>query len=259
MTPKLFLLLQNVTVQIEFAVAVNDKVLSDPVSSSEFGEQVSGDLTLIYDFIGISIRRRPRFGGAGWTSVDNMEELGADFSDNNGVDLEGSFDPSNISMIWDPDVRIAGKPAPKRLLINAKTPFEFNTKNPEADEENIKNNPNWPCCPRDREKYTKFEFHRLTFRDNVVGSEINEPEPFSESNSSFNFYPYAYVRPPKFGNNLPAGSWIGYVPDMSPGVVGLAVFDEDVAYILIQMAWFTRNGSLRIVLFDRFKNQVQNS
>ena len=250
----------DVTVQIEFAVAMNDRVLSDPVSSNEVGAQKSGDLSLKYELIGIAIRRRPRFGGGGWTGVDNMQELGADFSDSDGVGLEGSFDPSNISMAWDPNVRIAGKSVPKRLLINAKTPFEFNTRNPETDEENIKNNPNWPCCPKDREKYFQFNFHELTYRDNVVGSDIDSPEPFSDSNSSFSFYPYAYVRPPKIGTGLPAGTWIGYVPSMSPGIVGRAVFDEDVAYVLIRMAWLSRYGHLRVVLFDRLgeKSKAQD-
>ena len=245
----------DATVHIEFVVAVNDKVLADPVSSSEFGEQDSGDLTLKYDLIGIQIRRRSRFGGGAWTSVDNKKELGADFSDSNGVELEGNFDPSNISIIWDPDARIAGKPAPKRLLINAKTPFEFNTKNPEADEENIKNNPNWPCCPNDKDKYPNFNFHKLSYKDNIFGSKIDEPEPFSDSNSYFNLFPYAYVRQPKFGTSIPAGSWVGYLPALSAGVIGQAVFDEEVAYVIIRMAWLTRNGLLRIMLFDRFRNK----
>ncbi len=179
----------DTTLQIEFTVAVNDKVLTgDPVSSCDFGLQESGDISLQYDFTDIQIRRRPRFGGGSWTVVDHMKEIGADFSDSDGVSLEGSFDPSNISMIWDPDVRIAGKAAPKRLLMNAKTPFTFNTVNPETDEENIRNNPNWPCCPREKDRYPVYNFHKLTFRDNVIGSDIIGPEPFTDSNSYFSFY-----------------------------------------------------------------------
>lgn len=247
----------DATIQIDWAVPVNDLVLPGPPASGDFAEQKSGDITLVYSFIGIRIRRRPRFvPGAAWTLVDEHTELIPDFSDPAGVSLNGSFSPSEISMVWDPSVKVAGKSVPKRLMINAKTPFEFITNDPESDEETVRDNPYWPCCPP-RGKGSEIVFHRLWFRDDLIGTDVNGPRTFTESLSTWRFRFPALIRPAQLGPISPANTTVAFVDEVVTGLIGSADFDEDVGYLMVRMAWstHTRGDQLKLVAMDATHEQ----
>ena len=102
-----------------------------------------------YQLAEIAIRRRPRFGsGAGiWTTLlapeDTRLETPEDFP--TGSELDAHY-ISKVSFQWDKDLIREDRLDPRRLLINASTPYTFLTSDPEADECLLRNNPAWPCC-----------------------------------------------------------------------------------------------------------------
>ena len=57
-----------------------------------------------------------------------------------------------MSFQWDKDMQREGDFDPRRLLVNASTPYTFLTRNPEADENIARRHPKWPCCQPPPEK-----------------------------------------------------------------------------------------------------------
>ena len=238
------------TIGVDWAVPVNDRLGLGTGLQSGLGDQKSGDLGLTYDLVGIALRRRARFGAdLSWHTVDQRLDLPPDFSDPAGVQLTGSFDPQIITATWDTDLRIGGQPAPKRLLINSATPFQYVTADPEADEELVKGNPTWPCCHDDRKKKT-FKVHLLSFTGEPIGIDIDTPRLFSDSHSRFLFLRPAVAAPRAIGSALPPGTIVARVAPTMPGVVARITFDEDVAYCGIRLAWRSTGGALALVAFD---------
>ena len=110
---------------IEFSVAVNDNIGIGGAAAG-LGNQNSGDLVLNYDLIGLSVRRRARFGpDRNWYPLQQKIELAADFSDPAGVDLSGTFEPQQLTLFWSQDVQVEGQTATKKLLVNSKTPLRL--------------------------------------------------------------------------------------------------------------------------------------
>lgn len=237
------------TIEIEWSVMVNDLLNIGTEVAANKGDQNSGDLKLRYDFKQIRIRRRARFGSdTSWHTVEERIQLDADFSDPNGVDLDGTFEAQQISKYWDTDVTSAGKAVPKKLLINSKTPFSFRTKNPKADEELVRDHPDWPCCER-KQKEPRYKIHRLNFREETVGIDIDTPRSFSDSESHFYFSAPAYARYQLLSNPLPANTIVAYV-NRNAGAVFRAELDEEAAFIAVTLAWRRSLGTLRLLALD---------
>lgn len=248
------------TITIDWSVPVTDRVLPGPLHAQTFGVQETGELTLTYDFTNIEIRRRNRFGTSRpWETVDSQKELSTDFSDAEGVELEGFFGPSNISKVWDPGKTIAGDPIPKSLRLNAKTPYEFVTKDPETDEEIIRNNSGWPCCDPYRRKKDQPKYHLLRYIEHFLGEDVTGDQLFTESLSIWRFMAdQAYVRIRSLGSNIPDESKVAHVSDLNSGIIATVIFDEDVAYILLSMAWIMYEAQFRIVLYDKYSEQTKS-
>jgi hypothetical protein len=245
----------DATIEIEWSVMVNDRLNIGTEVARGKGDQKSGDLTLEYEFVEIRIRRRPRFGSdTSWHTVEERVQLDADFSDPNGVDLDGVFEAEQISKYWDTDVTEAGKAVPKKLLINSKTPFSFRTKNPQADEEFVRDHPDWPCCEREQ-KYPRYTIHQLNFHEERIGADINTPRTFSESESRFNFTAPAYARLHLLSAPLPANTVVGHVVQYT-GSIFRVELDEDAAVIAVQLAWRQSIGVLRLQAYDLDGNIV---
>lgn len=241
-------------VSIEFAVAVNDNIGIGGAGAGQ-GNQTSSDLRLSYDLVGIAVRRRSRFGSdRNWYTLQERIELQADFSDPSGIDLSGSFSPQELTMFWSPDVQIGGQTAAKKLLINSKTPFEFQTKNQETDEETVRNNPAWPCCGRDKKR--PFRVHEIYFRTEQPGADILGYRQYSESQSRFRFLQIAYGFPVTFGSVLPPTTVVALVPAATPGILFRAELDEEAAVCYMRLFWNTRAEVLQLLAFDASGGQV---
>ncbi len=233
------------TIAIDFSSSMNDDLQIGGVTPGQ-GNQASGDLSLGYGLVGFEIRRRPRFGGdPTWQTVEERIELSGDFSDPSGVELEGSIEPHEISKFWSPDVRSGSQAAAKRLLVNASTPFDYSTVDPYTDDVIIIDNPNWPCCPPDRQT----PVHRVGYEEPPLGTSLVGPRVFTESNSRLRLLQPAVVRPPA----LPGSSagQVAAVDISGPGVVARAELDADTVLCRVHLAWSgTAPAKLHLVAFD---------
>jgi len=237
----------DTTLAVEFAVAVNDKLALSTGVAPNLGDQSSGDLTLTGDLVGISVRRRARFGSdRSWKPLDQRVELPPDFSDPAGVKLTGSLAEETIAAHWDLDETIAGQPATKRLLINSATPFQFVTGNPAGDEELVRGSPLFPCCDR---KKLVLRTHRLSFDHEMLGAEL-DARIFSDSHSTFVLTRPAIARPQRAGTSLPPSAIVADLANPRPGVVAHMDFDQDVAYCYVSLGFSAAPGRVSLVAFD---------
>ncbi len=174
-------------IALDLAVAVDNDTTVVPTTPPGAGRQAatppaSNDLTSTYTLVRVGIRRRPRYGPqAGvWTDllapedteVGGLADLGA------GPDLIARF-TSDVTFRWDADVLVGGVIDPRRLLINADTPYTFLTANPAAEEELLARDPSFPCCPVKRE----IPRHTLDFTDVPLGRRSPVSKRFTESAS----------------------------------------------------------------------------
>jgi hypothetical protein len=238
----------DATLTIDFAVAVNDKLSLSNDVAPHLGDKQSGDLSLIYDLVEIAVRRRARFGSdRTWYALTSAVALPPDFSDPNGVKLTGTLSPETIKVWWSLDERIEGQPATKKLLFNSETPFQFATANPAADEELIRNQPEWPCC---HSRKHPIPIHRLDWFGTPLGLGLSSPFPFSESISQWTFVAPAYAVTDLLSSSFPPAGPIGLVMLTTSGVIARMAFDEDVAYCAVRLAWPSMAGRLAFVAYD---------
>ncbi len=247
----------DATIAVEWSVAINDRLgLASDVASG-LGDQMSGDLAMTYDLVGIAVRRRARFGpDRSWKSLDDRVELQADFSDPGGVQLGGEFSPQVLSKRWDLDLLIGDDSAPKKLLINAIAPFEFTTADVERDERLIRRHPHWPCCDHPDDKDLFDLFHRVSWRETLAGTSLAVPaaSQFTDSSSMLRFPRVAWSHPAGFAG-LPSNALVAAADMALPGIVARADFDDDAAVCSVRMAW--PRGSLAVLFaFDAAGNEV---
>jgi hypothetical protein len=152
-------------------------------------------------------------------------------------------------MFWAPEEQIDGQTVPKKLRLNAKTPYEFQTKNQEVDEQTVKNNPAWPCCGGHRGKQP-FRIHLLNFRNEMIGADIVGYRLYSESQSRFRFLRPTYAYGVTFGSVLPPGTIVSLTTGLTPGVAFTADLDEDAAICFFRLYWGRSQTLLRLLAFD---------
>ena len=248
----------DATIGVTWSVAVNDKLGLGAGVATGLGDQASGELALTYDLVGIAVRRRARFDfDRSWKPLEEKIELPPDFSDPNGVQLGGSFAPQVLNKTWDVDVRIAGQPAPKKLLLNGVAPYEFTTGNPEGDEELVRVYPLWPCCPPGYDKDLPGLFHVVHWHETGGGAVLETPTSwrFTDSISTLRFLRPAWAHPAVYGG-LEAGTMVAAAEIGQPGVVARADFDEDAAFCRVRLAW-PRGAGVTLVAFDGAGQEVR--
>jgi hypothetical protein len=247
----------DATIGVTWSVAVNDKLGLGGGVASGLGDQRSGDLALRYDLVGIAVRRRPRFGpDRTWQPLEEILELGPDFSDPGGVQLNGSFGPQVLNKVWDVDVQIAGQPAPKKLLVNGVAPYEFTTANPEADEQIVRGEARWPCCPPFAKDLPGL-FHHVTWRAVAAGVDLQAPAAwrFTDSLSTLRFLRPAWSHAAGYGGLAP-DTMVAAADLGPPGVVARADLDQDAAFCRVRMAW-PRTVHVTLVAFDGAGGEVR--
>ena len=178
------------TIAINFKVPVDDKLTIGENTPTGAGTQkatapASSELTVTYELVSFSIRRQPRYGEHAnqWTSLLAPENTQLPPLDQwpSGDALEALFS-SDIKLKWDRDVQSQGRFDPRRLLINAETPFTLITENAEADESILIHQLGWPCCnvigPAREERW-----HRIVYSNSMNGQRVPGFQLFSESSS----------------------------------------------------------------------------
>ncbi|MED7924381.1 hypothetical protein SMD20_09070 [Nonomuraea sp. LP-02] len=200
----------DATIELEWSVAVNDRLgLSTRIASGR-GDQRTGDLRLAYDLVEVRIRRRPRYGpDRAFRPLDTVTELGVEFTER-GPEIKGSYEATALAMLWDLDVRADGAPTTKKLRLNAATPFGFTVSNPETDEQTLEASPAWPCCAGPA-RGEPAPGHQLSFRAERVGEDLRLPRFFAGTQSTVRFLSPARTATGSQGHTagvLSAGSFL---------------------------------------------------
>jgi hypothetical protein len=152
-------------------------------------EPAKNDLSTTYELNAISINRRYRFGGS-WRPFLAQEETRLESTEDlpKGYDIKAQFKPtiSSLSIIWDRDLLAEGRLDPRRLLINASTPYSFLTCAPENDEIIARSDPGWPCCQAIEELFTQSP-HSLDFDGTPLGKRVASCQIFPNTNSKLHW------------------------------------------------------------------------
>ena len=230
------------TLAVDFAVGVGNETTVVPSVPFGAGRQeptppAQNQLSTSYTLVRVGVRRRPRFGaGAGvWTDL-----LAPADSEVGGLgDLLADPDPvvrfaSVLRFRWDADVVADGAVDPRRLLVNADTPYSFLTANPASEEELLAADPAFPCCSERR----TFPAHVLDFASAPLGVRLPEVQSFSDSTSMLR---WRLARPPVAAAALgpPGGVHVARVTVHSATDLALAVvtFDEPAFTVDASVFW----------------------
>jgi hypothetical protein len=177
------------TIVLNFKQPVDDKLTIGENTPPGAGTQqavepAKGEMSIMYELISLSIRRQPRYGAGAhqWTTLlapantqlPGLEEWPSD------EDLDILFS-SAIRVLWDRDVQSQGRFDPRRLLINAETPYTLITANAEADESILIYQPGWPCCNGSGKKE---QWHQIIFKQGMIGQRVPGFQYFTDSKST---------------------------------------------------------------------------
>ncbi|MFF7976901.1 hypothetical protein [Streptomyces sp. NPDC007905] len=248
----------DATINVDWAVPITDKLALNTLVASA-ADQQAGDLQLRYELVGMSVRRRPRFGASRpWALLEQRTELTADFTDSAGVALTGAFGPQVLAKFWDVDIRVDGAVAAKRLLINASTPFDFRTRDPAGDETLVSQHPTWPCCPAGpmtHQPPPPYRPHLLTFNQHRAGTVVRRVT-FSESTSTAIFPAAARVRRQRLDAYQPTDLRVAVITAEEPGVLVRAVLNEDAASAEVTLAVPLVGYTIRVQAQDAAGHEV---
>jgi hypothetical protein len=232
----------DATLALDFTVAVGNETTVAPSTPAGAGRQqatapAQNYLSTTYTLTRIGIRRRARFGlDAGvWTDllapadseVGGLDDLLGD------PDLSVTF-ASAVRFRWDDDVVSDDEVNPRRLLVNADTPFTFLTGNPAAEEGLLANDPTYPCCDGKRDAVS----HQLDFVGRPIGVRAPAVMTFTQSTSTLR---WILRRPPVVvpGVGPPQGVEVArmLVANTTGHKIAVVSFDEPAFMIDIEVFW----------------------
>jgi hypothetical protein len=245
-------------VSLDTVIGVNFKQPVDSLTVVEAtpagaGKQTANQLDITYELVSIGVRRRPRFGTVRtWSDLVASSathlQTPADFPPD--AELDAWFEATQLGYWWDRDMQDAGALSPKRLLINAATPYTFATANPIADENTASTEPHWPCCDGGRKDVT---WHVVDFTAIPFGVRAPTTQRFTDSASTLHWLmrPSPVVVPGVIGSS---GAHVAAVdaPETEV-VVAVASFDArvDTFELLVWSQHFhTHEGELIVEGFD---------
>ncbi|HEX6865048.1 MAG TPA: hypothetical protein VF414_19615, partial [Thermoanaerobaculia bacterium] len=181
------------TIALDLRVAVDSRLSVVSPTPAGASEQKTEEFTSRYEITSLGIRRKPRFGplSAFWSTLlaPQTTTLG---------DVSATFTPQ-VTFHWDGDLMRAGQLDPRRLLINAATPYTLATQDDESDDVRLNDTPGWPCLvAQDQEPV----WHTIEYSGLPPGRRVRRVQLFSESASTLHWI----VRPPvavAFGARVP--------------------------------------------------------
>jgi hypothetical protein len=236
------------TIGLNFKPAVDDltsvgEETPDGAGTQAPVEPAKNKLSITYELIELGVRRRPRFGpdAGDFTVLLDPEDSHL------GAQPDPPLDPETVlSFKWDKDMRRNGRWDPRRLLVNADTPYSFVISNPEADESLVRDEESWPCCPPDGRQPN---WHGLDFEATPFGTRVPSSQFFSSSNSALHWIGALppFVRP---GIATPGDPPVAVVDFMrhGDGVFAAIHFDELASVCEIYAFWFAHSFSLQLVV-----------
>lgn len=166
------------TIALDLRVAVDSRLSVVGPTPPGASEQKTEEFTSRYEITSLGIRRKPRFGplSAFWSTLlaPQSTTLG---------DVSATFTPQ-VTFHWDGDLMRAGQLDPRRLLINAATPYTLATQVDESDDIRLDDSPGWPCLVAQDEEPV---WHTLDFAGTPPGRRVPRVQLFSDSNSTLHW------------------------------------------------------------------------
>ncbi|HEX6104688.1 MAG TPA: hypothetical protein VFZ26_03845, partial [Gemmatimonadales bacterium] len=135
-------------IALDFRTSLDASATVLPPTPAGAGRQDSNELSVTYELVSVGIRRRRRWGPGAGAWADLIDPLTTELEPLFGQppsQWQAHFQ-SAVGFDWDADVQRIDRLDPRRLLINAVTPYSFLTGNPEGDEVIAETQPGWPCC-----------------------------------------------------------------------------------------------------------------
>ncbi len=127
---------------LQFKPSVDDRIAWGQNTPDGMGTQDSNDVSTRYVLTALGIRRRPRFGGGGWSTLldEAASRLDPSLLDVPPEQLPPRFS-SPVCMRWDADLQREQKLDPRQLLVNTETPYLWILANLEAQRESHPHHP----------------------------------------------------------------------------------------------------------------------
>lgn len=244
------------TIALNFKVPVDDRLTIGEITPPGAGTQAavppaSSELSITYELVSLSIRRQPRYGGNAnqWTTLlapadtqlPPLDEWPSD------EELQALFS-SEVRVLWDRDVQTEGRFDPRRLLVNAETPFTLITENAEADEAILIYQQGWPCCNTFGPAGTDI-WHRIFYTERMIGGRAAGFQVFSDSQSTLHWLlsPRPLVAPALIPPEHPPAAKVNL---LNPNEVTFAVvdFDQPASRFRILCFWQPQHRHASIVL-----------
>ena len=137
------------TIVLDWKAALDAEATPLPATPPDAGTQAPSDLRARYVLAAIGMRRRARFGpDAGvWKVLLDPAETALPPLGGLPPVLVDAMAPV-VGFDWDADVHREGALDPRRLLVNARTPYSYAIGSPANDELIADSQPRWPCCER---------------------------------------------------------------------------------------------------------------
>lgn len=224
---------------IHFEPTVDDRLACGQNTPPGMGRQASEDVSATYELVELGIRRRPRFTTAPWTLlIDPVTSRLDDVLNVPPNQLPPRF-TSPVGLRWNADIQREQKLDPRHLLVNTETPYLFLVASLMSDENLVRNQPGWPCCPPTREKEPRW--HTVDFEGTPAGRRAPRSQRFTESESTVR---WLSARPPLVmpGETSPA-QHAARVDAAAAGVTPFArlVFDQPARAVQIGAQWRPRH------------------
>jgi hypothetical protein len=229
----------DISVEFTNSVANDAAIATDTFTTSggDPGVQQVQDMTIRYALKSISVKRSPRFGaGAGsWTDLVAAVDTELDLSSGGSVHATPA-----LSFRWDADSRADGLLAPKRLLLNCRTPYSLTVGSPHNDDEAIDADPGFPCCHHDRRKFAMTRWHWLEFSGLGPGVRLPEQQRFSDNGEWWHWT----QRPATVNGSGPnASSHVVAFAEVRDGIIGSVDFSAPVYEAIVNIDTTLLHGS----------------
>lgn len=241
-------------IALDFKVAVDAEATVLPGTPGGASKQRAGDVAATYRLVEVGIRRRPRTGpNAGvWSDlIDPITTQLPSLPELEGGELSAIF-ASAARFAWDADAIRLNRLDPRRLLVNAETPYTLTSASPEADELIAAAHPGWPCCtPID----PKPRWHIVSWAAAVLGERAPGVQEFTESHSTLHWLGAPGSRPLVVPQSSAPAVQVARV-ELAPhleGPVAHATFDELVYECQLFASWTPAQGTTNRLVVEIYR------
>ena len=235
-------------IALDFKVSLDASATVLPPTPAGAGRQDSEELSVTYEIVSIGIRRRRRHGDAAGAWADLVDPLTTELEPLFGLppsQWQAHFQ-SAVGFDWDADVQRIDRLDPRRLLLNAVTPYSFLTGDPAGDEVIAETQPGWPCCTPAR---PRPRWHVVDFADTQAGARTPATEAFTDSTSTLHWIgsrPPVVVPP----TSAPAGTQVALIAidEHAEGIIATASFDQPARICEVHAYWSSAHSHAVLVV-----------